>query len=57
MTKLMRMLLAFVGINLLIAIACVQVQAAIAPRKFVIGHAAMNARVAPLWVAEDLGFR
>jgi NitT/TauT family transport system substrate-binding protein len=25
-------------------------------RKVVIGHAAMNARVAPLWVAEDHGF-
>ena len=25
-------------------------------RKAVIGHAAMNARVAPLWVAEDHGF-
>ena len=29
---------------------------ATAPGKFVIGHAAMNARVAPLWVAEDQGF-
>ena len=27
-----------------------------APVKIVIGHAAMNARVAPLWVAEDQGF-
>jgi len=25
-------------------------------RKAVIGHAALNARVAPLWVAEDHGF-
>ena len=25
-------------------------------RKAVIGHAALNARVAPLWVAEDFGF-
>jgi ABC-type nitrate/sulfonate/bicarbonate transport system substrate-binding protein len=31
-------------------------QAASAPRKIVIGHAAMNARVAPLWIAEDFGF-
>jgi NitT/TauT family transport system substrate-binding protein len=30
--------------------------AAAAAGKFVIGHAAMNARVAPLWVAEDQGF-
>jgi len=56
MTKLMRIMLVVVGMNFLIASACVQLQAASAPRKFVIGHAAMNARVAPLWVAEDLGF-
>lgn len=30
--------------------------AATSVRKVVIGHAAMNARVAPLWVAEDHGF-
>lgn len=30
--------------------------AASAPAKIVIAHAAMNARVAPLWVAEDRGF-
>src|ERR1043166_9120714 len=30
--------------------------AAAAPAKAVIGHAAMNARVAPLWIAEDYGF-
>jgi len=56
MTKLVRLMLAFVGANFLLAIVCVQLQAASAPRKFVIGHPAMNARVAPLWVAEDLGF-
>ena len=56
MTKLMRIMLVVVGINFLIASACVPLQAASAPRRFVIGHAAMNARVAPLWVAEDLGF-
>jgi ABC-type nitrate/sulfonate/bicarbonate transport system substrate-binding protein len=33
-----------------------QVYAASAPGKIVIAHAAMNARVAPLWVAEDQGF-
>src|ERR1044071_3904356 len=31
-------------------------QAAAPTRRVVIGHAAMNARVAPLWVAEDHGF-
>jgi NitT/TauT family transport system substrate-binding protein len=31
-------------------------QGAAATAKVVIGHAAMNARVAPLWVAEDHGF-
>ena len=30
--------------------------AATPARKAVIGHAALNARVAPLWVAEDFGF-
>jgi ABC-type nitrate/sulfonate/bicarbonate transport system substrate-binding protein len=35
---------------------CVESQAATPARKIVIGHAAMNARVAPLWVAEDHGF-
>src|ERR1051325_5044919 len=33
-----------------------RVYAASAPAKIVIAHAAMNARVAPLWVAEDHGF-
>ena len=56
MTNLVRIMLVFVGVKLLLAIVCVPLQAASAPRKFVIGHAAMNARVAPLWVAEDLGF-
>jgi len=30
--------------------------AATSQRKVVIGHAALNARVAPLWIAEDHGF-
>jgi len=34
----------------------VESQSATPARKVVIGHAAMNARVAPLWVAEDHGF-
>lgn len=34
----------------------IQSYAATPARKVVIGHAAMNARVAPLWVAEDHGF-
>ncbi|HTM09385.1 MAG TPA: ABC transporter substrate-binding protein [Verrucomicrobiae bacterium] len=33
-----------------------EVRAASAPTKVVIAHAAMNARVAPLWIAEDNGF-
>ncbi len=33
-----------------------EARAASAPGKIVIAHAAMNARVAPLWVAEDHGF-
>ncbi|HEX7229363.1 MAG TPA: ABC transporter substrate-binding protein [Candidatus Binatia bacterium] len=35
---------------------CVETHGAAPARKVVIGHAAMNARVAPLWVAEDHGF-
>lgn len=34
-----------------------ETHAAAPSRKVVIGHAAMNARVAPLWVAEDHGFQ
>lgn len=34
----------------------VEARAASAPGKIVIAHAAMNARVAPLWIAEDHGF-
>lgn len=37
-------------------LAAGNVYAASAPGKIVIAHAAMNARVAPLWVAEDHGF-
>ena len=36
--------------------AAVPSEGASAPAKVVVGHAAMNARVAPLWVAEDRGF-
>ncbi len=40
-----------------IAFLCgVHSHAAAPMRKAVIGHAALNARVAPLWVAEDHGF-
>ena len=56
MTELVRIMLVFVGTKVLLAIVCFPLQAASAPRNFVIGHAAMNARVAPLWVAEDHGF-
>jgi ABC-type nitrate/sulfonate/bicarbonate transport system substrate-binding protein len=42
--------------GLLVWSARLEAQAASAPVKVVIGHAAMNARVAPLWVAEDQGF-
>lgn len=35
---------------------CIESHAAAPTRKVVVGHAAMNARVAPLWVAEDHGF-
>jgi NitT/TauT family transport system substrate-binding protein len=41
---------------LLCFITAGQVYPASAPGKIVIAHAAMNARVAPLWVAEDHGF-
>jgi ABC-type nitrate/sulfonate/bicarbonate transport system substrate-binding protein len=56
MTKLRRVIVGFLGANVLAAFLLTQSQAASAPRNFVIGHAAMNARVAPLWVGEDHGF-
>ncbi len=56
MTKLLRVIFGFLAVDVLVASLCTQSQAALAPRNFVIGHAAMNARVAPLWVAEDHGF-
>ena len=56
MTNLVRIMLVFVGVKLLLAIVCVPLQAASAPRKFVIGHAAMNARVAPLWLPKTSAF-
>src|SRR5688572_31405125 len=56
MTRLLHFIVSFLAADALVAFLCTQSQAALAPRKFVIGHAAMNARVAPLWVAEDLGF-
>ena len=40
MTKLVPIMLVFVGAKLLLAIACIPLQAASAPREFVIGHAA-----------------
>ena len=33
-----------------------ETESATAPTKTIIAHAAMNARVAPLWVAQDQGF-
>src|SRR2546426_7095586 len=43
-------------VTVLACIYTVQSDAGQAPAKVIIGHAAMNARVAPLWVAEDQGF-
>jgi len=41
----------------MLAVLCgVRSHAATPVRKAVIGHAALNARVTPLWVAEDFGF-
>jgi NitT/TauT family transport system substrate-binding protein len=56
MTRLLRVIVGFLAADALVAFLCTQSQAALAPRNFVIGHAAMNARVAPLWVGEDHGF-
>lgn len=42
--------------GLLVWVFAVDSDAAIPQRKVVIGHAALNARVAPLWIAEDHGF-
>lgn len=50
-----QMLLPLIAV-LLIFCGSVNTYAATAVRKAVFGHAALNARVAPLWVAEDHGF-
>ena len=50
-----KMLLPLIAV-LLIFCGSVNTYAATPVRKAVIGHAALNARVAPLWVAEDHGF-
>lgn len=43
-------------VALFLIVSSVSSHAATPVRKAVIGHAALNARVAPLWVAEDFGF-
>lgn len=43
-------------VSLLLALPAVRVQAASAMPKIIVAYAAMNARVAPLWVARDRGF-
>ena len=45
-----------ISLSLVFSILTSVTYAATAVRKAVIGHAALNARVAPLWVAEDHGF-
>jgi NitT/TauT family transport system substrate-binding protein len=56
MIKLLRVVLGLLAVEVLVVAFCAPSQAASGPRNFVIGHAAMNARVAPLWVGEDHGF-
>ncbi|HEX5606901.1 MAG TPA: hypothetical protein VFY96_10320 [Candidatus Binatia bacterium] len=48
------MLLVLVAAMLMFT-CCPNSHGAAPTRKIVIGHAAMNARVAPLWVAQDHG--
>lgn len=50
----MRLALALICACLILS--CAELRAASAPAKIVIAHAAMNARVAPLWIAEEHGF-
>lgn len=52
----MRVALRIIFAGLLVLNHVFDSHAASAPTRVVIGHAAMNARVAPLWVAEDHGF-
>ena len=52
----MRQVLAMAFVALMTWSYALNSRAASAPAKVIIGHAAMNARVAPLWVAEDQGF-
>jgi len=52
----MPQLLRIVFAGVILCACSVELQAASPPAKIVIAHAAMNARVAPLWIAEDRGF-
>lgn len=52
----MRGLLGIVFASVMLCACSVESQAASPPAKIVIAHAAMNARVAPLWVAQEQGF-
>jgi ABC-type nitrate/sulfonate/bicarbonate transport system substrate-binding protein len=51
-----RQIIGIVFVGLVSWVYCPESLAASPPAKIVIAHAAMNARVAPLWVAEDHGF-
>ena len=52
MIKLLALILALIAP----LIRCAEIQAASAPAKYVVAHAAMNARVLPLWIAKEQGF-
>jgi len=52
----MHLLLWILVSGLVVTVHCLDSFAASPSRKVVIGHAALNARVAPLWIAEDHGF-
>jgi NitT/TauT family transport system substrate-binding protein len=52
----MRALLGIVSAGIVLCVSAFGSEAAAPPAKIVIAHAAMNARVAPLWIAEERGF-
>lgn len=50
------LLVAFLGITFVLLSHSVDVSAAPAPFKLIVGYAALNARISPLWLAEEQGY-
>jgi ABC-type nitrate/sulfonate/bicarbonate transport system substrate-binding protein len=50
------LLVAFLGITFVLLSRPVDVSGASAPFKLIVGYAALNARISPLWLAEEQGY-